>query len=285
MPKRNVACFCTVGYTELEMKPFFEKMNKNISFIQKTPIKPRKRELDIRNRTNNLQNNGLTGRALIDYVVDHIKSPKYHFFDDQYEAIIIEDDKDDRFITKKNHGVFEIDFDSKKDAHGNGTSGWIETRKTYADEIRNAIKSIDTNYPDIPIIFLLAAPEVEAWFLADWDNSFGSIYRETSRLSAHQNITFSIRFKQYINDIILTQQYRNDIETFGYFVDGYRKLSSEIQTALEKEDFLKDQQPHSPLYYSKQTHGQKMLRNIDPEIVAQKCCKLFRPAYEEIKAL
>lgn len=269
------------------MKPFLEKMNPSVSFFQKTPTRVRTSSSDIRNRSTNLKNNGLTGQALIDYVVKFIQEPKYHFSEERYDAIIIEDDKDDRFIKLNPQGIFEIDFDGKQDENGNGQDGWLETSKKYTQQIRNAIKSIDENYPEIPIIYLLAAPEVESWFLADWDNSFGSVYKfqNMGGLSAQQNMTFSIRFKQYIFDSILTSQYKDNIEAYGWFTDGYKKLSSEIQDSLTENDFLKDLQPHNPLYYSKQLHGQKMLQQIHPETVLQRCSKLFRSAYWEIKEL
>ena len=98
--KKRVACFFSGGYTELNaMKSFVVKMNDNVEYQQLCPIGPRKSRDVIRNRTciEKFQN-GLTGEALVRYVLETVEKP--FFVRESYDLILIEDDKDDRFLDK-----------------------------------------------------------------------------------------------------------------------------------------------------------------------------------------
>ena len=259
--KKRVACFFAGGYTELNaMKLFMKKINSRVDYIQLCPIGERKSKDMIRGRRAGgirQKQSGWTGQALIDFVLEFIQTERFR--EELYDAILIEDDKDNRFLFVQPDGTASID-----------ASKWEEFEQHLRDEI-------SSHCPDIPVLFFLAAPEVEAWLLSDWDNSFGKVYRD--RLTAGQNSYFSVRFRRHINEQVLTQQYQTLIENYGYFGGQYQKLSSEIQRALETLDFLEGYTPAPEdvaIRYSKRFEGEAMLEEIDPHVVAKRCSVFFR---------
>lgn len=268
--KRRVACFFTAGYTELNaMKSFLGKINDKVEYIQLCPIGPRKSKRAIQNRHINQivkEQNGMTGEKLIEFVVDFIGGKRFE--EEGYEAVLIEDDKDDRFLSAEDDGTVSID-DEK----------WMNFKG-------KVIESLQKKHPGVPVVFFYAAPEIEAWFLADWKNGFGSVYKDI--YSIGQNEFFSFRFRKYVNESILTDLYVNCIERYGYFGGKYRKLSGEIQSALQEIDFLEDYKPgkeHPMISYSKNRQGGSMLENINPEVVLHKCPFFFKEGYQGLKAL
>lgn len=267
--KRRIACFFTAGYTELNaMKSFMRKINGTVEYIQLCPIGPRKSRSAIQNRhidQIDKNQNGMTGEKLIQFVVDFIKEKRFE--EEMYDALLIEDDKDARFLTIEENGRVSID-----------ESSW----ECFKNEV---VERIREKRPNIPIIFFYAAPEVEAWFLADWENSFGSVYKNT--FTTQQNDYFNVKFRKYVNDYILTDRYKNCIEKYGYFEEKYRKLSEEIQNALERIDFLEDYMPeieHPLIAYSKRIQGEDMLEGIEPQAVLHNCTFFFREGYLALQA-
>lgn len=266
--RKRIACFFTAGYTELNaMKLFMRKINDQAEYIQLCPTGNRRSKDAIRNRhieNINKEQNGLTGRALIGFVTDFVG--KKRFLEEHYDAILIEDDKDDRFLKLSQDGGAELDEEA-----------WRVFKQ-------NVIKQIHDKCPQIPVIFFYAAPEVEAWFLADWQHGFGSIYNDTFKSREY----FNFRFKKYINESILTNRYRDNIESYGYFDRCYRKLSEQIQNALQEKNFLEGFVPklaHSPVVYSKKIQGEAMLRQIDPGVVLCGCQYFFREGCLALGAL
>lgn len=254
--RKRIACFFTGGYTELNaMKSFMKKINADADFIQLCPVALKKSREAIRNRKSiGGSQSGLTGASLINYVLEEV-GEKY-FVREMYDAILIEDDKDERFL---NDGS---DIDLGK---------WYAYQKDVRQQL--ALRGVT-----IPVIMFLAAPEVEAWFLSDWENSFGWVYKYSGKLDSEQNNYFSHRFREYVNKDILTERYADRIEAYGLFEKKYKKLSEEIQTALSTIDFLKNFGPTS-IRYSKKTEGQAMLENIDPETVLRHCSVFFKEGY------
>lgn len=268
--KKRVACFFTGGHTELNaMKPFMRKINSRVDYIQLCPIGERKSKDMIRGRragSISQKQSGRTGQALIDFVLGFIQTERFR--EELYDAILIEDDKDDRFLQVQPDGTASID-----------SSKWEEFEQYIRAEVA-------AHCPDIPVLLFLAAPEVEAWLLSDWDNSFGKIYRD--RLTAGQNNYFSNRFRRHINEQILTQQYQPLIESYGYFDGQYRKLSLELQRALETVDFLEGYTPAPEdvvIRYSKRFEGEAMLEEIDPLAVARRCPVFFKREMLALKSL
>lgn len=162
---------------------------------------------------------------------------------------MIEDDKDDRFLSVESEGYSTIDRQS-----------WNE----YQEKL---LIKIGSKRPNIPVFIMLAAPEVEAWFLADWENSFGNVYEE--KLGKMQNKQFEYQFHQFVNQKILTDHYRSDLENYGCFKKSYHKLSEEIQKALLTNRFLyeTDNSEEISVTYSKRNEGSRMLSTIEPEHV------------------
>ena len=269
-PRKRVACFFTGGYSELNaMKSFLKKANDKVDLIQLCPTGERRSKSQITGRhTDNIQRNhsGLTGTALVDFVLDFIK--KKRFLDEEYDAILIEDDKDSRFLSVHANGIAGIDNDA-----------WEQYKQNIVDAVREA-------GVNIPVIIILAAPEVEAWFLSDWDKSFGKVYAED--FNREQNEYFSVTFRKYINQSVLTAQYKDSIESYGYFDGEYKKLSGEIQKALDEIDFLEHFRPGEPHYsprYSKRIQGEAMLEAVDPNQVVQHCAVFLKGGLIQLQAL
>jgi len=268
--KKRIACFFTAGYTELNaMKAFMSKINRQAEYIQLCPIAQRRSKDMIRNRhvdSMDGRQSGLTGPKLIDYVLDFIKTKRFR--EEQYDALLIEDDKDHRFLRLLQNGTGEIDREE-----------WERFKKGILDQIHLL-------YPDMPVVFFFAAPEVETWFLADWENGFGNVY--STDFSRAQNVHFSTKFRMYVNDYILTNAYRNCMESYGYFDGKYRKLSGEIQEKIAENDFLLDYKPdelHPIVSYSKRKEGERMLYQIEPELVLRNCDEFFREAFYSLKGI
>ena len=263
--QKKIACFFTCGFTELNaMKTFIERINNNVDYIQLCPNGPRKNKNQIRNRISisNAQN-GLTGESLIEYVVNSVKKP--FFTKEKYDAILIEDDKDNRFF-QENSSTVDI-------------NAWVSFKN-------NVCQRLDSQGVKTPVIFLLAAPEIEAWFISDWNNGFGKVYE--NELNGNQNSYFSTVFRKYVKEKVLTEKYDKSIESYGQFNDGYKKLSEEIQSALSDNDFFSDYTPafeHKPISYSKRVHGQIMLANINPSTIQSKCKIFFKEAFLKLKQL
>ena len=266
MKKRlRLACFFTAGYTELNaLKYFFRKINAEVDYIQLCPTASRRSKNAIRNRHNdNICRNqsGLTGDSLMDFILEFIG--KDRFKEEDYDAILIEDDKDDRFLRVSSDGYGEID---------------IEAWHQYESDVKNKISELTT----IPVLFLMASPEVKAWFYADYSNGFGHVYR--NELGTF-NDTFSIKFRKYLNDNIITSHYVDEIESYGIFDGAYRKLSEEIQDVLKSTDLAAYMGRVLDLDYSKRLEGEEMLYSIDPEGV-QGCCKVFfAPFFWDLKKI
>lgn len=264
---KKIACFFTGGFTELNaMKSFMERINGNAYYMQLCPNAPRKSRDSIRNRQSidNCQS-GLTGNHLISYVLEVVKKP--YFIRESYDAILIEDDKDARFM---NEETASIDLEKWENFKNNLKLQLIERGIT------------------VPVIIFLAAPEIEAWFISDWENSFGRVYRDSNELNGSQNMFFSTVFRKHINDNILTGLYSNTIESYGYFDGKYRKLSEEIQTALNNTDYMAEYTPtfeHTPIRYSKRKQGELMLESIDPNTVLEHCTVFFKEGFLALQCI
>jgi hypothetical protein len=264
--KKRIACFFTAGYTELNaLKVFMRKINANSEYIQLCPTRARRSAEDIRNRntnrhTSDIAQNGYTGDKLIEFIVEFIGKEKFNR--EKYDAILIEDDKDNRFLNIQDDGTGKADCD-----------GW----KEYKDRV---IQRVNELHPGIPVIFFLAAPEAEIWFLADWENGFGSVFK--NELTSSQNSFFSTKFRKYVNENILTSIYKKHIEEYGYFEGKYRKLSEEIQIALRDGNFWEmnhDEGEYPSISYSKREQGADMMEKINPDVVKDKCSLFFKEGF------
>lgn len=276
---KKIAGFFTGGFTESgALQYFLKKFDDNIKVKQFCPNNALKRRGTNGKPHMVKEVNGLTGPSLIHYVYNYIDN----YFDDlqEYDAILIEDDMDDRFYECMVPG----DESTKRKCKN---KEFVDYCYTIRETVREKMHK-DESYP---VFLMFASPEIETWFLADWDNSFGRVYGPKGEkiLSRDANNYFSYSFRNYINQNVL-KEYKNSLEAYGYFDGDYVKLSSKIQEVLSGEYKVAIKQVDrygisecQELVYSKQLHGDKMLRNISPMAVANKCSMFFEEAYYEIK--
>ena len=198
----KVACFLTCGYTEAgEMQGFLRRCcNSDIRFVQCLPNKPKRKKKNgsiIKDEFS-----GLTHNGLVDKMMDIIKKHREQY--SNYRGIVFEDDLDD-----------------------------MTPEATYkrSASIKNMIKS---EIGDIPVVIVFAAPEVETWFIADWNNGFG-IYRKPEILKDHfsslEGDFLNHHLRSFFNEVILGE-YKEKMEEYGE-QRPYKKLSEEIIHALD----------------------------------------------------
>lgn len=278
---KKLACFFTGGFTESgALQYFISKIDQNIVVKQFCPNKAMKRR-GVGGKPQLVKDvSGLTGSSLIRYVYNYIDT----YWEDlqEFDAILIEDDMDDRFFECKVPGDLTTKYKCRN-------REYID----YCDDIRKTIRKKMNRGENYPVFLMYASPEIETWFLADWLNSFGTIYGPKGKkiLSTEANNYFSVTFRKYTNREIL-KQYKDNPEAYGYFEGVYKKLSSELQESLEgdykvsicKEDYYGISKCRE-LVYSKQKHGDMMLRSIEPLVVRKKCIMFFAEVYDDIKKL
>lgn len=265
----RAACFMTCGYTELgAMQDFLWRINSKCEFDRRLPTKEKyKKGAEPKPSS---KENGLTGESLIKEILTRMRKTPERYLD--YDVIIIEDDVDCRFFGKSTQ---EVNDDLQRIR--------LEVHKALGKEI--------------PVIFLFASPEVEAWFLADWNNTFAEIYRK--RLSDRSNKYFCHRLKEMIDKEVLGEC-KDEIEHYGMTDQGYVKLSEKLIWAIEETKIRIAEEKGSSgkmkeirdelcenreIRYSKSSHGPEMLRKADPERVSKNCRYYFRPAFQQIRDL
>lgn len=271
MVNDRIACFLTCGYTEAGAMQFFlRKINDRFEYKQYLPNKTIKKKGTPKVIDSKIS--GLTGERLLDKVYFILEKHKDEI--NNCKAVLIEDDLDGRFHDKTKE---EID--------------------TYKSVIANKIRQILDNQ-HMEVFLLFASPEVEAWFVADWENGFKSLYESNVvvdlKLSERQ--FFVHQLKQYLENIVL-KEYAQDIEMYG-FVDGvYHKLSDQIIHVVESDikTYLLEKNENKlyaekiaqsrHLYYSKKLHGDRMLKSVVPKILEKKCTHFFRALYQELADL
>lgn len=265
----KIACFLTCGYTEAGAMQFFlKKINDKYEYKQYLPNKTRKKKGDV--KIMNPKISGLTGDALLEKIYDIIQKHRDEI--GRCKAVLIEDDLDGRFHDYKDEQIEE-----------------------YKSRIVHKIQ--EKLQKEIPVFILYASPEAESWFLADWKNGFEYLYCSSgvvTDVEHNAKLFFSHQLKHYIDDCVL-KEYSENIEAYGWFGDQYIKLSDQIIHAVQtgaKEYiselpggnrlFVRQIMDSRDLYYSKKLHGDRMLRNIQPDAVAAKCRKYFGNTYREI---
>lgn len=273
MVKRaRVACFLTCGYTEAgAMQAFLGKINSALEFKQYLPNRTRKRKGMPKRILRDI--NGLTGDALLEKTYELIR--KYRLEIAECAAVLIEDDLDNRF------------------------HGWSQNRiDAFIQKIRSSV--CEAAEFDLPVFILYAAPEVESWFIADWNGGFGYLYGRSNvdfHLAKEVREYYVYHLKNYIMTEVL-QQFQDDIENFGISDGAYVKLSDQLidavdqgvksymeQTVNANKEFIHQIRCSRELFYSKDVHGDLMLREIAPlRIADQIYMRHFRRAYHEISS-
>lgn len=185
----------------------------------------------------------MTGVALLRYVYTYLTEHPEEIA--EFDAVLIEDDLDGRFYEETIPGE-KTSIVSKR------TAGF----EKYHDEIKKNVCERLGKDDSFPVLRFFAAPEIEAWFLADWEDTFGLLYgpKGLSILTAGECDFFSTRFWSHIKNEVL-MGYTDRIEEYGYFSGGYKKLSDE------------------------------MLRRSSPHKIREKCLLYFRETYDQLKSL
>lgn len=276
--KKKIACFFTIGWTELNaMKIFLNKINENIEFVQFCPIASKRRKNPLKRELLDKNHEGLTGEKLYEYVKEYID--KYKTDIKKYDAVLIEDDLDSKYRDLYDENDFKDKIEIVK-------SNYLRD----FDGIKKEIRSMLGKDEKFPVYILHASPEIEAWFYADWENSFGYVYgpKFENVLTENENKYFKINFKDFVDKNVIFQ-YKDNIELYGSFNNQYRKLSSEIIHALESTEFwtesAKEIGEKNIVKYSKRNEGQNMLMSISAEILEKKCNIFFKDVYNDIKML
>ncbi len=268
----RIACFLTCGYTEAgAMQSFLKKINNKYEYRQYLPNKTKKKKGTP--KTIHPKFSGLTGEGLLKKVYEIIEKHREELL--SCRAIILEDDLDGRF-----HGMTE------------------EQISQYKEEIAHTIR--EKLGGNLPVFILYASPEAESWFIADWKNGFEYLYKDSNVVTDVENRAkafFTHHLRKYIGKDIL-KEYEDDIENYGFFNGEYFKLSDKlidgIQTDIKEyikaieganKEYVNQIVVSRDIFYSKKLHGDRMLRNIKPEILADKCRRYFSSVYYELHNL
>ncbi|OQX23908.1 MAG: hypothetical protein BWK80_23555 [Desulfobacteraceae bacterium IS3] len=137
------------------------------------------------------------------------------------------------------------------------------------EDYLNAVESVE-GIADIKKYAGFAAPEIEAWIIADWDNSFAKHpdFRERHRamrywLSVEKQIPF------------------DKPESFGKYDPKRDTCDEKMSQAIIESTRLTPDDQYKPLY-SKAKHTPELLSDIEPLEVLKRC-PLFRDFYYYFK--
>ena len=245
----KIGYFCTAGYTETGgIKQLLEKINPNVRWERCFPAVDKPYLARGRmNSTPIASHNGVTGGELVRMM--HERLSRYYKNSD-YDGFLLIDDLDCRFPSNLAEGI----------------NLFVENQ--------TAEVQVSLGKP-VNFYVLFASPEIEAWFIADWNNSFAKQYPGT--------IAFNL--KQIISNYLLKDYWDNNLELYGgNFVNNSceSKISSEIQDIFSEVGVDADGNAYS---YSKRIEGVDMLRRIEPERVSIKCNICFAPLFHRLHEL
>lgn len=254
----RVGYFCSSGHTEAGgIHQFLKNLRPDIEWSRCFPAtdKPGPKH---RKDQKKVEPSGTTGATLIDRMIERLKM--YHRGSDcEFDHVLLIDDADCRFL----------------DAAGE--------LKNRLDRLSEEIREI-TGRPALRFIALWASPEVEAWFLADWEEGFGREYRTI----AHP-----------LRALLQTQKYLGPVpwsalETYGgpyvaksacctkklsdeVIQQGFSELAKNQFNALPSNDG--EDIDRKSFEYSKKVHGPRMLRRVRADKIALVCTQHFKPGY------
>lgn len=268
---KKLACFFSGGYTEAAgyMQLFLGRINDEYDYIQCLPNSTRKRKGDLRKLEDDI--NGITGDNLLEKVYEKLEKSyiKNEITKGAFEGVLIEDDLDGRFEGKN----------------------WEEIND-FEGKIRKKIEMILGK--KVPVYFIYAAPEIESWFISDWENGFGYFFNNTLKLpkgfTESDRKTFAIHLKADIKKKLLKNG-KIAIEEYAHSQGKYRKLSKDLEYLIEKrngeeinnKERKEDFDFGKGFYYSKRIHGPFILKYINPDKVKEKCDYYFLKSYLELK--
>lgn len=245
----KIGYFCTGGYTETGgIKSFLEKINPNVYWERCFPTvdKP----CLVRGRMNSTpvaSYNGITGPALVEMMYNRLSK---YYKNSEFDGFLMIDDLDCRY-----QSCLTEDINLFVETHSNEVQKILERQ--------------------VGVYVLFASPELEAWFIADWNNSFAKQYP--------RSVVYNIQEK--LKRDIIKDHWDNNLELFGgAFVNGgcESKISTEIQNAFTLVGIDEQKRVYA---YSKRNEGVDMLKRIEPEQVSSKCNICFSPQFNKLRAL
>jgi hypothetical protein len=235
--------FCSAGHTEAGgMQAFLERIDRTRVTWERCFPAVTKPGPKLGRPAPRPDHEGLSGSGLVGAMLSRLKMRRDRAGTAPFDLDLI---------------LFIDDADCRFEADRAGLATWIADRTA---EVRAA-----ANHEGIPFIALFASPEIEAWFVADWDAGFG---REHARLA-----TGDRPLRAHVEDLLNGPL--ESVETYGGgFVNGgcASKLSDRLRTLLERLG----------AGYTKSTDGTTMLRRVRPEKIAAACTTYFRPAWQQL---
>ena len=238
--------------------PFLERLFEDCEFqrrfptgLKRNPKKPRTFPTDQDYREKQKASaRGATGNSLLKQIqarlVDGIK------YDPQPDLILVFDDLDCHNLTHK--------------------------KRILQEAIENYLTSLGTIA--IPVVVGFAAPELEAWIIADWDKS------------VQNNIELK-RYSFEIKSCLKTYEVNFDFpENFSIYFEhdnpqeDYTLPSNTLQKGSCREKLSKILQDcvtkHTSMHYSKDTHTSDLVKKLDHIKLMDKC-PIFKELYLDLK--
>ena len=115
---------------------------------------------------------------------------------------------------------------------------------------------------NIPICVGLAAPELESWIIADWDNTFA---KDIDFRKKHEGMRWELSHQKYVPF--------ERPETFSHYDPGKDACKEKLSEVIIEVAKIQGETT-----YSKATHTPRLLLQSNPEIVKSKC-PLFNTFY------
>lgn len=188
-----------------------------------------------------LPENPPTGTTGEDLLSEIRKFLSYGF---DYDYLLIVDDEDCRF-------------------HGKSMEEVLQWQERLKNDLRRIMQD-DTK----PVYILFASPEIESWFVADWENGLGGQYPKIQH-------PLNRRVKEILGDF-----YQNP-EGFG---EGFTGKSCLVKLSEQLVEAVRICGVHGE-EMKKGDDTILMLRRIDPAKLAARCTRFFAPVYQELREL
>lgn len=162
---------------------------------------------------------------------------------DSVRTVVIIDDADCRFC--------DDDEDSQR-------------FREWCDDVEKRVREAAVR-PELEVVVLLASPEIEAWLILDWENTFGSLYGRQSHVLART----------------IRKPFLEKREAFGC----PEKAGGGCTTKLRRlvEGAVIDLGTNAR--YRPAIEGCQMLAMADPQRVAERARVFFRPGYLRLRAM
>lgn len=145
--------------------------------------------------------------------------------------------------------------------------------KEQKDKFLSTVNEILANFnltDQIPIFVAFAAPEIESWLIADWDNS----------IARHTDFRINKRHEKMRN--WLSSQCKipfDNPESFSKYDPNKKACQEKLSDLLIESTIREDPNNLHQNRFSKKEHTPLLLLSLDPNIVKDKC-PLFREFYE-----